>query len=199
MKPYLFSSAVLSSLLVLLSCSSKDDDDDSGSQRGGSAGAPSGGGAGTGGTGGAANTCPEDPGIMTCGSETCSEVEPSLAAICVRNCCTSDMKCGTQNGIGPTACMPKLVDESMCPMTTVFGMSVSGCCVPNQTLCGVQDVSGLFGGGCVPRCSLATFQSGITNVNCADGTPAGECSTAGNGGMGGGNAGTGGAGGSAGN
>jgi hypothetical protein len=136
---------------------------------------------------------------MTCGSETCAEVEPSLAAICVQNCCTSDMKCGTHNAIGPTACMPKLVDESMCPTTTVFGMAVAGCCVPDQTLCGVQDVSGLFGGGCVPRCSLAAFQSGITNVNCADGTPAGGCAMAGNGGMGAGSAGTGGAGGSAGN
>jgi hypothetical protein len=189
MSPRLFSNVALVSLLVVLACSSKDDDDD---KTGGSAGTPAagvGGDSGSagssaagGGAGGAANVCPVDPGIMICGSETCSEIEPSLAAICVQNCCTSDTKCGTHNALRSMGCLPKLVDESMCPTTTVFGMEVPGCCVPNDTLCGIQDVSGLFGGGCVPRCTAATLSPGVTNVNC-DGTPAGACATAGTGGM----------------
>jgi hypothetical protein len=198
MSPHVFWNVALGSLLVVLGCSSKGDDENAD----GSGGMPAAGagGAAGGGAGGAPNLCPADPGVMTCGSETCSEVEPSLASICVQNCCTSDMKCGTHNALRSMGCVPELVDESMCPTATVFGMEVPGCCVPNDTLCGVQDVSGLFGGGCVPRCSVAALSPGVTNVNC-DGTPAGECAAAGSGGMSaGGSAGSGGmgAGGSAG-
>jgi hypothetical protein len=136
-------------------------------------------GTSTGGTGGSASPCPTDPGIMMCGTEACAPVEATLAQICVQTCCTEDMKCGTLNAspIGSKTCAPKLVDSSMCPAETILGTSVPGCCA-DGTLCGLQDVSGVLGGGCVARCMVSTLVSGIANVNCTDGTPAGMCAAA---------------------
>jgi len=197
--PNPFSSAVIMALLTVLGCSSEEGSGD-GRDTGGSGASATGGASGNpaGGAGGIPNLCPEDPGITACGSEICSPVEANLASICVQNCCTSDMKCGTRNAIASTECVAKVTDTAMCPNVTLFGMQVPGCCVPNETLCGVQDVSGLFGGGCVPRCRLAAISSEITNVSCADGMPAGACTTAGAGGMGGGDSGAGGTGNSSG-
>ena len=113
---------------------------------GGSSGAGGSVATGTGGNGGMGGVgsllmCPMDPAIAKCGSETCEPVAANLAMICVQNCCTSDMKCGTLNAspVGTKMCAPKVDEDPDCPAVSILGMNIPGCCMDDKKTCGVQD------------------------------------------------------------
>jgi hypothetical protein len=195
-----------------VACGGGGDDGGDDDEGGGGAGMPAtsagtGGSAGstasgmTGGSGGMGGLgslimCPMDPGVSTCGSETCEAVDANLAMICVQNCCTSDMKCGRLNAspVGSKTCAPMVNEDPDCPaiMVPVVGM-VPGCCMDDGMTCGVQDQTGIFGGGCRSRCSAAILSSGIMDISC-DGETMKACPAP----MGGGSGGAGGMGGAAG-
>jgi hypothetical protein len=117
-------------------------------------------------------SCPADPGITMCGSETCGAVDPTLAMGCYQTCCTTDMKCGTTNPLLMTPCNVVTENTSMCPNEMIQGMMVPGCCVDEATNeCGIMNTLGI-GEPCVGRTSqvLQFIAPGLAPKNC-DGTP----------------------------
>lgn len=149
--------------------------------------------------GGGTELCPAEPGITECGREACDPVDADLAMLCVQNCCTADTKCGRRNGrIAGATCQPKSADpDPDCTpiMVSVVGM-LGGCCMDDGVTCGLQDTTGLFGGGCVSRCMTASLVPDVMALSC-DGATMMACSEPEGGGAGG-QGGEGGAGGSGG-
>jgi hypothetical protein len=130
---------------------------------------------GTGDTAGAAGAgampmiCGEQMDTTACGP--CPEVAANLAMICVQACCTADGQCGTLNNNAalPGTCAPPIENNSMCPNEVILGTDVPGCCVEGTNTCGVVDLIGIAGGGCVDR-AQASVLSPLAPLNC-DGTP----------------------------
>jgi hypothetical protein len=159
--------------------------------------------------------CPEDEGPVTCDGITCPQVDAQAATLCTQSCCTDMGACGTFNASVGTACVDASGgDGHSCPMATVFGAQVPGCCFAGSNSCGVLDVTGVLGGSagaddnnCVLRSRIPL--STLEPLNCdgsavaasdgaggAAGASPSDGSTGGSMMVGGGGAGVGGAGGS---
>ncbi len=121
--------------------------------------------------------CPPDESPSSCGGVACAPVDPQAALLCTQGCCTAQGTCGTFNPNLGTECVDVSGGEGhACPMETVFGAYVPGCCYEGMDSCGVLDVTGLLGaaaGGDANNCVLRTNVplAGLEALRC-DGTPA---------------------------
>jgi hypothetical protein len=130
------------------------------------AGAPAMGAAGT---GMPQFMCPDDPGITSCGAESCPAVSEQLTRICTQTCCTADMRCGTHNAALDTECTPPFTNDTMCPDEMIAGTMVAGCCVEGTNSCGIFDP--VLGMGCLARDDFRLrLIAQLAPMNC-DGTP----------------------------
>ncbi|MDH5671147.1 MAG: hypothetical protein OEZ06_03300 [Myxococcales bacterium] len=116
--------------------------------------------------------CPADQGITSCGGAACAPVEANLAMICIQTCCTDTGACGQFNAASGEACRDVSGGSGhQCPDEMILGSSVPGCCVDGSNSCGVLDLTGLLGGGCIERSMAAIVAPGITALNCDGTTP----------------------------
>jgi hypothetical protein len=133
-------------------------------------------------------SCPEDRSPVSCGGTSCAPIDEQATLICTQGCCTPEGTCGTFNAAQGTAC----VDASgggghVCPMETVLGANVPGCCVEGTNLCGVLDITGVIGRAAGADAKNCVLRANVSLLSLApsscDGSPVDGAS---NGGAGGG-------------
>jgi hypothetical protein len=135
-------------------------------------------------------SCPGDQSPASCGGDPCAPIDEQAALLCTQGCCTPEGTCGTFNASRGTACVDVSGGEDhVCPMETVFGANVPGCCFEGSNRCGVLDVTGLIGQAAGADASNCVLRDNVSVASLAplscDGSPVEGAPSGGAGGAGG--------------